>query len=495
MAQKIPPATKAHHQKISGVIAAMATLLDGMWRRVDRNDITGSWGQILTQERPSVEAFQYRAAVEGSGYTGLSLAQQGDYEFPDGFVDPAAFVGYAPDGRSLDGLLHTPLVHARTALGAGAGIEQALTAGQMHLELIAISMAADIARQAGSVDIATRPNTGYVRMLNPPSCANCVILAGRFYRSNDGFLRHPHCECVHVAANSKHLDGAMAEGLLVDPYEYFHSLDEAMQARVFGKAHAQAIRDGSDIFQVVNSRRGRTKNKIFTTEGTTRRGNAAKNLARGQRRLTPDGIYDQAKRFDLSHEETLKLLEKHGYILPGGQNPLGSLRGQREGFGYYGRGGTRTTASQAVQDARATGIRDPQNPYTMTAAERRVWEAERNWLEVQSGYNPYTAAAVERRRGARIVSSDAPLTDLERARAERAYREAILSRGSAVAPALTRAEQLARLEEFKTAKTAAMAGNRTVIRGGRLTSTPNTNMPQHRPWSGAFPTTERNTSV
>src|SRR5690606_23965723 len=33
----------------------------------------------------------------------------------------------------------------------------------------------------------------YVRMLTPPSCSRCTVLAGRWYRKNAGFARHPGC--------------------------------------------------------------------------------------------------------------------------------------------------------------------------------------------------------------------------------------------------------------------------------------------------------------
>ena len=473
--QNLPPTAKTHYREVQKLETQMVSHLGDLWRRVDRSDIGASWSELVAEGRPRVEAIQLAAAVEGASYSGQTLVELGGYEPPSGFVDPAAFVGYAPDGRDLNGLLETPVVHARTALGQGASVQEAVKAGSASLQLVGMTMVADISRQAASVDIAARPHIGYVRMLNPPSCDRCAVLAGRYYEWNDGFQRHPHCDCLHIPANSKRLTGAQMEGLIQDPYEYFNSLDEAMQDRLFGKANAQAIRDGADLSQVVNSKRGRSGNNIFTTEGTTRRGNAYKGLKQGQKRLTPDGIYSQARRFNLSRDETLKLLETHGYILPGGQNPLGALRGQRLGYGQMGRGGTRKAASNAVMEARRTGVRDLQNPYTMTAAERRVYEAERNWLEVQSGINPYTAAAVERRRGVRVWSSDAPLDDYAKARAEREYREAILSRGSSVAPTLTREQQRERLEEFKAAKRDALAGKRTAIINGKRYSRPNTN--------------------
>src|SRR5699024_1153215 len=193
---------------------------------------------------------------------------------------------------------------------------------------------------------------------------------------------------VHVASTVRSTEAAASEGLIEDPYEYFRSLDEAEQDRIFTKPGAQAIRDGADISQVVNARRGMTPNGNFTVEGTTRRGYAGSLLKRGQRRMTPESIYPQANG---SRERAIELLKEHGYILPEGQVAGGALRGQREGFGALGRGGTRKAASQAVLEARRTGIRDPRNRYTMTEAERRVYDAQRRYEIALSGRSPYTS--------------------------------------------------------------------------------------------------------
>lgn len=199
---------------------------------------------------------------------------------------------------------------------------------------------------------------------------------------------------------------AESEGLVHDPYEYFQSLSAAEQDRVYTKAGAQAIRDGGDLFQVVNSRRGIKPGGLTTTEGTSRRGNFGRNGPR----LTPEAIYGKG----LSREATLSELERYGYILPGGQNPLGVIRGQAEGFGQMGRGGTRVGAREAVLKARETGIRDPNVRATMTAAERRVFDAQANWDAVRAGRNPFTNA------------KNAKVTPEVAARVEREYRKHIL---------------------------------------------------------------------
>ena len=70
----------------------------------------------------------------------------------------------------------------------------------------------------------------------------------------------------------------------------------------------------------------------------------------------------------------------------------------------------------------------------MTAAERRVFEAIRDWEEVQVGLNPYTEAAIQRRQGVRPWSVDRPLRDVERVRAEIEYRAALETTGASFTP-------------------------------------------------------------
>jgi hypothetical protein len=116
----------------------------------------------------------------------------------------------------------------------------------------------------------------------------------------------------------------------------------------------------------------------------------------------------------MSREQTLAELQRYGYILPGGQNPTGVIRGQAEGFGALGRGGTRVGARNAVLLARETGVRDPRIRATMTAAERRVFDAQANWDAIRAGRNPFSNA------------KNAKLTPEIAARVEREYRKHIL---------------------------------------------------------------------
>ena len=379
------PAAVVSQYKASQRLQAQAALkARRAWAQVQVGMISQSWEIVLRNSglMATVGAAQLANATAGASYSADSLAQQGLYEAPDAFVNPAGFAGVAADGRSLDGLLYSTAPYVKNLIKSGYAPDVAMRAGSKHIEMLTKTTVADAGRGAAGVDIATRKSTGYVRMLNPPSCSRCSVLAGKFYRWNAGFRRHPGCDCVHVASTQKAVDAGASEGLIHDPYEYFNSLSEAEQNKAYTNAGAQAIRDGGDLFQVVNSRRGMKPGGLVTTEGTSRRGNFGR-----KGRLTPEGIYAQ----NLSRADTLKLLESNGYILPGGQDPLGSIIGQREGYGALGRGGTRVGAREAVLEARRTGERKPNDRYTMTEAERRLFDAQLRWDAVREGRNPYSS--------------------------------------------------------------------------------------------------------
>lgn len=376
----VPEAVTEQYRSIQTLQVLALRASRRAWARVIPGALSRSWESILARDLvPILTTVQLRAASAGADYGVWALAEQDVYVAPDAFVDPRGFAGVAADGRSLTGMLYSPVTDVKSLIAGGMSVRQSLSHGQQRLDRLVSTAVSDAGRQAASVDIATRPQVGYVRMLNPPSCGSCVILAGRFYRWNAGFLRHPKCDCIHAPAKGA---GALkSEGLIDDPYEYFNSLPEKQQDDIFGKGKAQAIRDGGDIFRVQNSWRGR--DGLFTAEGTGKRGFAAG--LKGQR-LTPEGIYKQAK----TREEAVSLLERHGYVTPQGQVPGGAIVGQREGFGALGRGGTRVGAREAIESARTSGVRDPRIRATMTDAERRLNDSRSRYEQVLSGRNPYS---------------------------------------------------------------------------------------------------------
>lgn len=192
-----------------------------------------------------------------------------------------------------------------------------------RFDQLVASLVADAARAAESVSIATRPGVyGYVRVVSTPCCSRCAILAGRVYRWDADFQRHPNCDCSELP--SKYPDSEFK----TNPYE----LVDGGHVSGLSKADMRAYRDGADLNQLVNAKRGGLRRVNFgpgrtvsvTTEGTTSRGIAGKRLGNlqkvdgsryrrsGRMRLTPDSIYKAA---DGDREMALRLLKRHGYIV------------------------------------------------------------------------------------------------------------------------------------------------------------------------------------
>lgn len=115
------------------------------------------------------------------------------------------------------------------------------------------------------------------------------------------FKRHPGCDCdaIPLAEWDDDETNDARRDWIFDPGTYFDSLTEDQQDKIFTKAGAQAIRDGADINQVVNARRGMTtagKCPAYTLEGTTKRGVAASYLResyRGYWEKLPGGRYQR----------------------------------------------------------------------------------------------------------------------------------------------------------------------------------------------------------
>ena len=363
------------------------------WSSLSAAYLSESWGSVSPALERAVSRLQLDAATRGAGYGGNTLADQGLYEAPEAWVDPSSLAGVSSRGASLGAALYSAIPHTKDLISGGMPERVALARGREVLQMSAAAQVADAGRTAAGLDTFARPKVGYVRMLNPPSCSRCSVLAGRFYRNNEGFRRHPRCDCVHVPTTRT--EAAESEGLVHDPYAYFESLSESAQDKTFGKAQAQAIRDGADLFQVVNARRGmsyagvssdgtRRGQKVvsdFTREGTTKRALWGGANPRGKR-LTPDAIYAQG----LPREATLVLLAKHGYLLPQGQVAEGAIRG----------------AGPVVPRS------------DLTAAEKRLQTARLRWEAVQDGRNPHG-------RG--------PLTPEVAARVEGDYRRWLASNG------------------------------------------------------------------
>ncbi len=270
------------------------------WALVDRAAISETWALQLPRLLLGISDAQRDAASTADTYLTAVLAEQGVTASPANRVDPGAFAGVASDGRSLASLLALAGITVKTALAAGTPVDRAMAAGSALVQLAAHTQVADAGRVADQVALVARPQKlGYVRMIVGETCSRCLILAGRRYDWNAGFLRHPKCDCIHIPA----ADNAAGD-LRTDPKLAFAAMDQAEQDRVFGTAGAEAIRDGADMAKVVNARRGMqtaSDGRLYTTEAAGRRP-----------RLMPEQIYREAGD---DRDEAVRLLRLHGYLL------------------------------------------------------------------------------------------------------------------------------------------------------------------------------------
>ncbi len=332
----------AYGQSQQRAVAGTLAGVDSLWAELAPDDLTGSWlagiGQRIVR---AVQAGKLLAAATGQPYVDAMVAADGltsDYMPGAARVTPRAFSLSAADGRPLDSLLYLPVIRTKTLLQGGLTLQQSMTKGLLDMQRVVASEVADAGSSAAGVAmVGNRAVTGYIRRVRPGACARCAILAGRWYRYDAGFQRHKRCQCYGEPATSAR------PGRPLSPRAFFDGLTPAEQDRRFTKAGAQAIRDGADVGQVVNARKGMTvldgydRRVLGTLQGTGRTGiyywrerdaaEAATGIryARGAAdiadglprfklsapRLMPEEIY----RLAGDREELIGLLRRYGYLI------------------------------------------------------------------------------------------------------------------------------------------------------------------------------------
>lgn len=256
----------AYQADAAAVTSQTSAVVLSLWRKIDPADISGSWLQHLPTATGAAAAGQTVAAEAANPYLAAVLPAGAGAA-----VDPAAFV----ELDALSALLYLPTVDAKQRIAAGVPPETALRGAEASLQRYVRTTVADTGRSAVMSGMASAAHaTGYYRKLVTPSCPRCAILAGKHYRWNAGFSRHPGCDCVHIpvskADDSLEFDASAAV--------------EAGQIHGLSEAETKAIVElGADPGQVVNARSGMTNVGQFstTTTGVTRRAIAgARILAR-----------------------------------------------------------------------------------------------------------------------------------------------------------------------------------------------------------------------
>lgn len=295
-----------HYRNSRRITLAAVRAAIAVWRLLDPGALARSW------ERDGVGAELVRAATtaklvaarEATPYVERMVPTPRRLAAPK--LNPASLARDAIDGRPLDETMFQPVSKALQAMRAGALVDEAMRLGEQSAALIMANEVASTGRTADMIAMATEPEiSGYIRLLNPPSCGRCVILAGRVYRWNADFERHPNCDCTAIPITE-----TPDREELVDPRKAV----EADEVRNLSKADREAILLGANPAQVINAHQGMyTLDGLkYTRAGTTKRGIAGMRLGRGVRRMRPAAIFAQAGN---DRRLATQLLYQHGYIV------------------------------------------------------------------------------------------------------------------------------------------------------------------------------------
>lgn len=323
---------------------AAANEIQRLWSQLDRRDFTASWrSSVGPRILRALAAGQLASAAAADEYVDDVAEAEGAGSERTGTVRPEGFAGLAADGRALDSLMYLSVITSKTRIAAGQSVDDALMAGLQQALRLGSSEVTQAGRGAVSASMAgKRTIQGYVRVVQPPACSRCIILAGKEFGWNAGFQRHPRCDCVHLPTTLSARNGGRRPGStdlaggrgFLDPRAYFNTLSRAEQDRVFGAAGARAVREGGDMGQIVNARRG-----MYTTTGPggsasvtrvgTRRGSNYYNLerrraidsgevpadvGRGYRVRTPRLMPEEIFRLAASRDEAVAMLRRFGYL-------------------------------------------------------------------------------------------------------------------------------------------------------------------------------------
>jgi len=326
LSQALPSSAKTYAADQRREMNAAMAAVKRQWRRMGPN-FDSSYLALEPTLLAVVRTAQERLVVGAADYIPAVLDEQGIKSPAFARVSTLPLIGVAGDGRPVDSLLYGAVTGAKTAVGNGSTSFAALQMSGKWLESTVGTLLSDTARQSEALHSGVRPVTGYVRMLNAPSCARCVVLAGKFYRKNAGFQRHPKCDCRHIPSTE-----ALAGDITVDPVDYFDSLTKDEQNKTFGTAGAEALRADANMSQVVNARRGMQTSQIggrsilTTTEGTTRRGVAYREMGanratdvkragqRYARTVRPRLMPETCLQVSTDRADYLRLLSANGYF-------------------------------------------------------------------------------------------------------------------------------------------------------------------------------------
>jgi len=335
MLQQLPEAALSYAAFQRAEIGAATAAVSRLWRRMG-SDFDASYAKFEPALLAVLFTAQERVADGALAYVPAVLGEAGGaVEAPLYESAGSRFVGVAGDGLPVASMAYGAVIQAKLGVASGLEPSVALARAGQHLALASGTMLSDTGRAAEKVSGGAHRVKHWTRMLNPPSCGRCVILAGRVTSHQTPFLRHPGCDCRNVPSTED-----AGDDVRTDPHAYLSELSATEQDRVLGsKANGQAFRDGADMNQLINAyrkagavRAGQVNGRAikYTREGTTRRGHAYWQMSQAQYvkeqgvfkdgskyfrlkspRLMPETIYEIAK----DSADAKRLLKLYGWVL------------------------------------------------------------------------------------------------------------------------------------------------------------------------------------
>jgi hypothetical protein len=216
-------------------------------------DFDASWARVAPSLLQVTGAAQLAAATAATAYVPAVLDETGQPDEPQAVVRPQVFAGVASDGRTLAGLLGVGVRQAKVASGRGSATEAALDYGRRWLEQTLQTAVTDAARDVTAAEVTVRDRMGWVRMVNPPCCSRCAVLAGRWYSWQANFDRHPRCDCTAIPSAEN-----VAGDFTTDPVE----LHRRGLITDLSADQVKRINDGADPVKVLNEGRDRWRARL-----------------------------------------------------------------------------------------------------------------------------------------------------------------------------------------------------------------------------------------
>jgi hypothetical protein len=248
--QSLPESAVAFYELGQRYSAAGVLTVRSLWQRMSIDNLDRTWASIAPDALRTLATLQTASARDASTYVATVLDEQGMSAPAVATVQPLAFAR-GSSGLPLSEVLATVPAAVKTAIGNGSR-DMALPRGLALLEGITETHIADAARLGTAAAFVARPDVKtWVRVLNPPSCGRCAVMAGHVYHWNATFQRHPRCDCRTVPSTSE----GRSRRMTFDPRAYFDGLSAAEQDKHFGKAVAEEIRNGGDLVKAVNTPR------------------------------------------------------------------------------------------------------------------------------------------------------------------------------------------------------------------------------------------------